>query len=108
MQSMTTSRNVLPRVDRAAMDPIRARPWSRRTTPRRILAIRLQALGDVVITFPYLQDLRERHPNAPIDLLTRDEYEELPRALQLFARVFSIGGGRSARRQMLSAMTLLP
>ena len=37
----------------------------------RILAIRLQATGDVVITLPYLNSLKRRFPEAELDLLAR-------------------------------------
>jgi heptosyltransferase II len=97
-----------PFLDKTFTEPVRARAWTRRTPPRRILAIRLGALGDVVITLPYLQDLRQRHPQASIDLLTRRACDDVPRALDLFARVFSLGGGPARRQQLLGAVTLLP
>jgi hypothetical protein len=37
---------------------IACKPWTRKSPPGRVLAIRLQAMGDVVITLPYLQGLR--------------------------------------------------
>lgn len=73
-----------------------------------ILAIRLQAIGDVVITLPYLNFLKRRHPEAAIDLLTREEAAPIPRSVALFSRVESIGGGRNFKRQCLSALALLP
>ncbi|HEV2471553.1 MAG TPA: glycosyltransferase family 9 protein [Chthonomonadales bacterium] len=83
------------------------KPWTERTPPRRILAIRLQALGDVVITLPYLQRLRNSI-DARLDFLTRKEIEDIPRNLDLFDHVYSIGGGRDSKRQLLSACLLLP
>jgi ADP-heptose:LPS heptosyltransferase len=74
----------------------------------RILAIRLQATGDVVITLPYLNSLKRRFPEAELDLLTREETAPIPRSLVLFSRVFAVGGGRSFKRQLLSAAILLP
>lgn len=74
----------------------------------RILAIRLQATGDVVITLPYLNGLRARRPEARIDFLTREETASIPRSVVLFSRVFAIGGGRSFKRQCLSTLLLLP
>ena len=44
-------------------DPINAVPWRSPDPPERILAIRLQALGDTVLTLPYLQALRSLHPS---------------------------------------------
>ncbi len=74
----------------------------------RILAIRLQATGDVVITLPYLASLKRRRPEAELDFLTREETAPIPRSLALFTRVFAIGGGRSFKRQCVSAALLLP
>ena len=39
--------------------------------PKRILLIRLQAVGDVVITFPFVQLLKNTYPDTQIDYLTR-------------------------------------
>jgi heptosyltransferase II len=85
------------------------RPWTETKPPRRILAIRLQALGDVVITLPYLQCLRNSlSSHARLDFLTRKEVEEIPKNLDLFDQVYSIGGERNLRRQLLSTCLLLP
>src|SRR5215469_15583153 len=84
-------------------------PWIETNPPRRILAIRLQALGDVVITLPYLQCLRNSMSfETRLDLLTRKEVEEIPKNLNLFDHVYSVGGARNLKRQMLSACLLLP
>ncbi|HEY7700226.1 MAG TPA: hypothetical protein VIE88_17500, partial [Vicinamibacteria bacterium] len=74
----------------------------------KVLAIRLQATGDVVITLPYLNSLKRRHPAMELDLLTREEAAPIPRSLALFSRVFAIGGGRSFKRQCLSTAILVP
>ena len=88
---------------------ISCKPWAGRSPPRRILAIRLQALGDVVITLPYLQCLRNSMPvDARLDLLTRKEVEDIPRKIDLFDHVYSIGGARNFKRQLLSTCLLLP
>lgn len=88
---------------------ISCKPWTEGTPPRRILAIRLQALGDAVITLPYLQCLRNSIPiDARLDFLTRKEIEDIPRNIDLFDHVYSIGGGRDSKRQLLSACLLLP
>jgi heptosyltransferase II len=88
---------------------ISCKPWTERNPPRRILAIRLQALGDVVITLPYLQCLRNSISfDARLDLLTRKEVEDIPKNIDLFDRVYSIGGARSFKRQLLSTYLLLP
>src|SRR5262245_9107631 len=86
---------------------IRARPWGGSEPPARILAIRLQALGDTVLTLPYLNALRRALPHVTLDFLTRGEVADIPRNLVLFDRVLEIRGGRD-RRRLLHAATLLP
>ena len=74
----------------------------------RVLAIRFQATGDVIITLPYLNALKRKYPDSEIDLLTREETAPIPRSLLLFSRVFAIGGGRRFKRQCLAMLILLP
>lgn len=85
-----------------------ARPLPAGARPRRILAIRLQAMGDTLITLPYLAALAEAHPEAEIDFLTRKEVAGVPRHIGLFRNVWTLGGGRSGKLQALSALALLP
>jgi heptosyltransferase-2 len=95
--------------DRRPFSPaLPAHPWRRAVPPTRILAIRLQAMGDVVITLPYLRALQRALPGAEIDFVTRDEDAEIPLALQLFRRVERLGGGRSERRQFLLTPLVAP
>jgi len=83
-------------------------PWRGGSPPKKILAIRLQAFGDTVITFPYLQSLRSRWPSAELHFLTREEFSDLPRNLKTFDAVYSIGGGRNRFLQTASALRLIP
>ena len=88
---------------------ISAKPWTKSSPPRRVLAIRLQAMGDLVITLPYLQALRMALPGpVEIDLLTRREVDPIPRNIQLFNHVYSIGGGRNFKKILLHTFLLLP
>jgi ADP-heptose:LPS heptosyltransferase len=88
---------------------IAAKKWEKRNMPRRLLAIRLQAMGDLVITLPYLQGLRNKLPEGTeLDLLTREEVESIPKNLKLFDHVYSIGGGRNWEKQLFYAYLLLP
>jgi heptosyltransferase-2 len=88
---------------------ISCKPWTETRPPRRLLAIRLQALGDVVIALPYLQGLRNSISfDARFDFLTRKEVEDIPKNMDLFDHVYSIGGARNPKRQLLSAGLLLP
>ena len=88
--------------------PDTARPWQDATPPTRLLAIRMQAFGDVVITLPYLRALQQALPGSVIDLVTRQEDTVLPRAVRLFRHVEGIGGGRSERQQLLRTPMILP
>jgi ADP-heptose:LPS heptosyltransferase len=93
---------------RRGMD-ILARPWTKANFPKRILAIRLQATGDVTITLPYLQHLRNSLPTSTkIDFLTRKECDDIPKNILLFNKVIAIGGGRSFKRQLLYTFFLAP
>ena len=88
---------------------ISTKPWTRQQTPKRILAIRLQAMGDVAITLPYLQALRNNLPkNTQIDLLTRKEVDAIPRSIFLFDNIYSIGGKRNFKKQFIYCVLLLP
>jgi heptosyltransferase II len=90
------------------MEPRAIKPWPFQHQPQSILATRLQALGDTVITLPYLQSLREKLPHTQIDFLTREEVADIPQKLDLFDHVFVIDGGRNVDLQFQSAQLLLP
>jgi len=88
-------------------EAVNARPWRGRQPPARILAIRIQAMGDTVATLPYLSALRRQVPNVQLDFLTRSDYVDLPKSVDLATRVFALDG-RRPRAQVLSAIRLLP
>jgi len=46
--------------------------FARMPEPKRILLIRLEHIGDVLLTTPALRALRKRYPQAQIDVLVRD------------------------------------
>ncbi len=89
-------------------ESIHAVPWSGAADPQKVLAIRFQALGDTVITFPYLQALRAVWPSTEFHFLTREEFSELPCRMTMFTAVHTIGGGRNRARQFGNAMRLVP
>ena len=84
------------------------KPWNKKKSPRRILAIRLQAMGDLVITLPYLQALRNAFPSAKLDLLTLEENKSIPQSIELFDRIYSVRGYRNFKKQLAFAFLLLP
>jgi heptosyltransferase-2 len=88
---------------------IKAKPYTRNSSPRRILAIRLQAMGDLIITLQYLQYLKNTLPeNTTIDLLTRKEVDDIPKNIYLFNKVYSISGRRNLKKQFIYTALLLP
>jgi ADP-heptose:LPS heptosyltransferase len=66
-------------------------------------------MGDVVITLPYLQYLRNILPETTqLDLLTREETGEIPQSMTLFNQVHLVGGDRDYRKMRWHTLTLLP
>jgi heptosyltransferase-2 len=70
--------------------------------------MRFQALGDTIITLPYLLSVRRRFPEATLHFLTREEVCQVPAAVDLFDRVIALDGERNPRLQLLSAVSWLP
>jgi ADP-heptose:LPS heptosyltransferase len=98
--------NSMNRID--THQTVLARPWPNRTAPKKLLAIRLQALGDTVITLPYLQALRSILPATEFHFVTREEFADLPRNMNIFHKVYPIEGGFDIWRQYMSAAFLVP
>jgi heptosyltransferase II len=87
---------------------IRANPWKGDTCPENILVIRYQALGDTVITLPYLQHLKRQYPIVNLHLLTRKEVGQIPGSLKIFSRIIEVGGGRKAKLIFFLSLLKLP
>ncbi len=45
--------------------------------PKKILVIRLSSFGDIVLTFPFLNELKRLYPAAEVDFLVKEDYSEL-------------------------------
>jgi heptosyltransferase II len=90
------------------MHMVSSRPWTKKTPPEKILVMRFQALGDTIITMPYLQDLHRQYPQIRIDFLTRHEVSQIPDHLLLFNKVVRIGGKRNLKIQLLLLLLKLP
>ena len=88
------------------MDDYRA--WSNQSRPERILVIRLQAIGDVIITLPYVAALKKILPGVRIDLLTRIEVAGIPRQISCLDNVIAIGGARNRHLHYLTAAARMP
>jgi ADP-heptose:LPS heptosyltransferase len=66
-------------------------------------------MGDLVITLPYLQALKNSlSDSVRIDLLTREEVDSIPKNIHLFNNVYSLGGGRNFKKIMISTLLHLP
>ena len=61
------------------------------STPKRILVIKLAALGDVVQAFPPFERIRAAHPQAHITLLTTPPYASLAAASPCFDAIETDG-----------------
>jgi heptosyltransferase-2 len=64
-------------------------PWPPAKPPTKILVIRFQAIGDVVVTLPACMSLRKSYPEARIDILTSANCAPIPGAIRLFDHMFS-------------------
>jgi len=69
-----------------------------------MLAIRLRALGDVVLTTPALRALHRGHPARPLDVLTDERYVGLLRGLPGVERVIGLRRGRGAMFEAIGAV----
>lgn len=87
---------------------IKSKAWKEKTPPKKIIVIRFQALGDTIITLPYLQTLKDQHPQTQLVFLTRQEVCAIPQASGLFDEVIAIGGGRNVKLQLLHLLVKLP
>jgi len=80
--------------------------FSRRyASPRRILVIKLDHLGDVILATPALRALRETHAGVPIDALVRPDSRALLEGSPLVDRVFSYDAPRFRRTAAAAAPT---
>ena len=70
--------------------------------------MRFQALGDTIITLPYLNDIKRQYPNIEVHFLTRSEVASIPVEMIFLDRVIEIGGGRNAKIQFILCLLKLP
>jgi ADP-heptose:LPS heptosyltransferase len=76
------------------------RPFRRRShpaAPKRILVLRLERIGDLLMTLPALADLRTLVPAAEIDLIVGSWNADLARAIDPVTRVASVDAAWLAR-----------
>ena len=87
---------------------VKKKIWNGNAPPEKILIIRFQALGDTVITLPYIQSLKRQYPKIKLHFLTRKEVCPIPACVGLFEKVIAIGGKRNAKVQFLLSLLKLP
>jgi len=87
---------------------IQAKRWDGKKAPRKILIIRFQALGDTIITLPYISSLKSQFPDSELHFLTRQEVSDVPARVRLFSRIFALRGGRNPKLQLAHALLMLP
>ncbi|MFA5011344.1 MAG: glycosyltransferase family 9 protein [Ignavibacteria bacterium] len=56
---------------------------------KKILVIRLSSFGDIVLTFPFLNELRRLYPDTQIDYLVKEQYSELVRLHKFVDNIIS-------------------
>jgi ADP-heptose:LPS heptosyltransferase len=79
----------------AIASPFRRRQRSR--APKRILVLRLERIGDLLMTLPALADLRALAPSAEIDLVVGSWNADLARAIDPVTRVDCLDAAWLAR-----------
>ncbi len=82
--------------------------WQSSSPPKKVLAIRFHALGDVVITLPYLQALKSGMRGIELHFLTREEFADIPRSAAMFSKVFSIDDKRNPKILLAKSLRMLP
>ncbi len=95
--------------------PLPPKPWRPPAhRPARILLVRLSALGDVIHAFPVLAALRRRLPDARIDWVVEDRFEnlvttrtEIRRLLVLPRRALRTGRARARAKALVAFVTAL-
>jgi heptosyltransferase-2 len=89
-------------------ESFRSRSWTLSKLPKKILVIRFHSFGDVVITLPYLQALKNALPHVELHLLTREECSDIPRHAAMFSKVHALEDRRNAKLLFTKAVALYP
>jgi heptosyltransferase-2 len=84
------------------------RSWSSSNPPKKILVIRFHAFGDVIITLPYLQTLKNAFPQIEIHYLTRKECSDIVNHAPMFTKVYALDDRRNGKLLFAKVVVLLP
>jgi heptosyltransferase II len=79
-------------------------PWRKPDPPRRVLAIRMHAIGDVALTFPALTSFQRHHPSTTVDILTTSPCFSLVKVLSFPGDVYSFPVCRTRRERVKVAL----
>lgn len=85
----------------------RGKPWNFTRPPKRILALRFHALGDIMITLPYLASLKRQYPDAELHVVTCLESLSVPASLKFIDAVHTFDDKRNGKRQFLLMFRML-
>ena len=58
--------------------------------PLRILVIRFSSLGDLILTEPFVRELRQRYPEATIGYVTKQTFSEIPAGWPFDLELFTL------------------
>ena len=94
--------------DNNPINNIRFRKWTESFRPKKILVIRYQALGDTVVTLPYLLSVKRNYPEIELHFITRKEFCLVHQDINLFDRVITIGGSRDVKAQLTFTLLKIP
>ncbi|MVM41712.1 hypothetical protein GO730_35300 [Spirosoma sp. HMF3257] len=83
---------------------VHTKPWQLNRPPKRILAIRFQAVGDVLGIYPYLQAVKNKYPEVQIDLLTKQEKTDVAKHIGVFRHVWAYTDSTKRFPEILHAL----
>lgn len=75
---------------------------------KKVLFIRLQAIGDSIITYPYIREFAERNPTFEIHFLTREYASDIPKHLSFFKKIWVLRGKKRPIHRLPYTLILLP
>jgi len=87
---------------------LKFKPWNKIERPHKILVLRFHALGDIIITLPYLASLKKSVPSISLTLLTSEEFSDIPKSITLFDKVLTFNSNRNGKLQFLLCALKLP
>ena len=75
---------------------------------KRVLVIKLSALGDFVLALGAMRAIRENHPKAVMTLLTTPPYEGLAKATGFFQHIETDGRPKGVKATLAKGTDMMP